>query len=321
LKSNDGLTERETFKLKATLREMYMQSLHRLANDYNVDIPMEDMDSYSVVESLMDGLSIDNKRQLLDEIGDAGKKSIYLYYSKEKTPEVKVFHAKSLELLHIKNESQFWDTYPYYDDVKNDVTNNCLKIRFHYLHGLTYVLDEYGREKEQRYHHTGVAVYRSGSKMLEVRTQHKSMADKIAADTTARIGLAPFFSIDLLNEELIDSFVEWVRSLNSATIELSRTDETAGSLRITARKGMDLRTAEKLKKELKTGHLRSVHVTTEHNEVEIYFRINFADCHITYTRFTVEPEITYVTNELEKIIGGYEFDKPERTLTEFFGKD
>lgn len=181
-------------------------------------------------------------------------------------------------------------------------------------------VDESGKQHEQRYKFYGVAVYRKDSHILEVRTKHKGMADKIAANTPAQLGLAPFPAINMMDEKLIKAFVEWIQSLNSANIELASTDAIAGSLRITARKGMDLKTATKFNKELKNGQLQGGHVTIEHDKTKVNFRINFRDCHVTYTLFTGEPDITYVLNAIEKIMEGHQFDKQTRPLKEFFDK-
>lgn len=317
---NQQLTEREHLRLKTTLRDMSMQAIHKLAEEYQVEIPMDAIDIYSIVDALVDALSSFDRRKLLDTFGDAGRKSTYLFVSKHPTPPLDELYVNAKRLLEIKNESQTWENYPYYDEVQLDHTNNSLKIRFHYLHGLTVVVDDIGRQREQRYQYSGVAVYRPGSKILEIRVRHKFMADKVAATMPIQLKIYPYETINLIDEKLIQSFVEWIRSLNSATIELASTDSTAGSLTITARKGMDLRTAEKFAKELKNGQLRGGHVTIEHNGNGINFRINFRDCHITYTLFTNETEISYIIGAFEKIIEGYTFAKPKNLLN-FLGKN
>jgi hypothetical protein len=122
-----------------------------------------------------------------------------------------------------------------------------------------------------------------------------------------------------MDEKLIEAFVDWVRSLNSANIELYKTEEVAGSLHITARKGMDLKTTAKLTKELQDGQLQGGHVTSEHGETKVNFRINFRDCHVFYTLFTSEPDITYVVKAIEKIMEGHIFDN-QTELLKFLGK-
>jgi len=124
-----------------------------------------------------------------------------------------------------------------------------------------------------------------------------------------------------MDETLIKGFVDWISSLNSATIELPISD-VAGSLRITAKKGMDLRTAERFHEELKYGRLRGGHVTIERNKSHIVnFRIYFRDCHIKCTLFTSESGIGYVVNAIEQIAEGYKFAKPDKILSEFFEKE
>lgn len=297
---------------------MSIHGLYQLASEYQVEIPFDALDIFSIVDNLVDGLKPAQQQELLKKYADAGRQSTYLYISKEKSPSPFEIYNKANNLLFIKNESLIWENYPYYDQVEIDNMNDALKIRFHYLHGSTVTLDENGKQHEQRFKFNGVAVYRKNSRLLEVRAKHKGIADKIKTNTPAQIGIAPFATINLMDGKLIASFVEWIQSLNSANIELASTDAIAGSLRITARRGMDLKTAEKFAKELKNGQLQGGHVTIEHEQTKVNFRINFRDCHITYTLFTTEPDIAYVLNAIEKIMEGYNFDKPKRMLQEFF---
>jgi hypothetical protein len=183
-----------------------------------------------------------------------------------------------------------------------------------------FTLDDGGRQREQRLHHSGVVVLRPESRILEIRVQHKSMADKMAVRIPVHLGLEPFTTLNLMDERLIRSFVDWISSLNSATIELPISD-VAGSLRIIARRGMDLRTAERFNQELKYGRLRGGHVTIGRNQSGINFRIFFRGCHIKYTLFASEEEIGYILGAIEKIAEGYEFVKPDKMLKDFFGKE
>lgn len=313
------LPEVDVFRLKAMLREMSFHKLYQLADEYQVEIPIDALDIFSIVDGLVDGLKPDSQWELLKKYGDAGRKSTYVYISKERTPSANQLYKNALRLLQIKNDSLVLEDHPYYEDVEIDNENNSLKIRFHYLHGLTVTIDESGKQREQHFKYSGVAVYRQDSRLLEIRSHHKAIADKIASTTPVQLKLAQFSTVNLMDETLIGSFVDWIRSLNSANIELATTDAIAGSLRITARKGMDLKTADKFYKELKTGQLRGGHVTIDHDKIGVNFRINFRDCHITYTLFTSEAEISYVLNAIEKIMEGYHFEKPKRLL-EFFGK-
>jgi hypothetical protein len=313
-----NLNQSDVYRLKVMLRDMSIHGLYRLAAEYQVEIPMDALDVFSIVDSIIESLKPAQQEDLLKKYGDAGRKSTYLYISKDKTPALPKLYNKANDLLFIKNDSGIWENYPYYDQVEIDDSNDVLKIRFHYLHGSTVTLDEDGKQHEQRYKYSGVAVYRKDSRILEVRALHKGIADKIATNTPVQIGLPPFVSVDLMDEKLITCFVEWINSLNSANIELASDDSVAGSLRITARRGMDLKTAEKFAKELKNGQLRGGHVTIEHEQVGVNFRINFRDCHITYTLFTSETDMTYVLRAIEKIMEGYNFAKPKRMLHEFF---
>lgn len=164
-------------------------------------------------------------------------------------------------------------------------------------------------------------VYRPEIRVLEVRVKHRTMARRVSAIVPAHMGLDPFFSLNLMNVEMNKKFIDWISSLNSATIELPLSDKMAGSLIITARKGMDLRTAQRYHQELRFGRLRHGHVTIQRDEKhKINFHIWFRTCHMKFTLFTKEEDIEYVMSALEKISEGYEFGRPEKILTEFFGK-
>jgi hypothetical protein len=122
-----------------------------------------------------------------------------------------------------------------------------------------------------------------------------------------------------MDKTMNKKFIDWITSLNSATIELPLS-EVSGSLIISARKGLDLRTAKRYQEELEHGRLRHGHVTIKHNDSIINFHIYFKECHKKYTLFSSEEDIEYVVNALEKISEGYEFAKPEKMLMEFFSK-
>lgn len=318
---DSDLSGSEALRLRRTLVNMPLQMLYSLANKYEVEIPTEALDIYTIVDSFMDELSYEAKREILSQYGDAGKVSSFVFITKEKTPPIQTIFAKAKTLLNIKPESMFWESYPYYDEVEIDHATRTLRIRFHYLLGLISLIDETtGRPKEHRQYWRGVIVYRPNSKILEVRTKHRSMATKMSARIPAYLGLEPFYSLNLMDEKMNRKFVEWISSLNSATIELP-ISEVSGSLIITARKGMDLRTAKRYQEELRYGRLRHGHVTIQtDNNHKINFHIYFRNCHIKYTLFASEADIEYVINALEKISEGYIFARPERMLIEYFEK-
>ena len=155
---------------------------------------------------------------------------------------------------------------------------------------------------------------------MEIRTKHGSISRTLSARIAVHLGLEPFYSLDLLNEKANKKFVEWISSLNTATIELP-ISEVSGSLIISARKGMDLRTAKRYNEELRYGRLRHGHVTIKgKNDEKINFHIHFKNCHIIYTLLTSEADIEYVINALERICEGNTFERPEKLLTEYFRK-
>ena len=319
--SDLGLSGEEAFRLHRTLADMPLSMLYSLANKYDVEIPLENVDIYAIVDSFIDELNFEEKKEILSQYGDAGRVSSFVFITKEKTPPIQTIFAKAKTLLNIKPESMFWESYPYYDEVEIDHTTRTLRIRFHYLLGRISLIDEKtGRPKEHRHYWRGVVIYRPESKILEIRVKHRSMATKMSARIPAYLGLEPFYSLNLMDEKMNKKFIEWISSLNSATIELP-ISEVSGSLIITARKGMDLRTAKRYHEELKYGRLRHGHVTIQIGDNhKINFHIYFKNCHIKYTLFASETDIEYVITALEKISEGYVFARPERLLTEYFKK-
>ena len=305
------------------LKDASLSFLYGLAEKYEVEIPLDAPDIFERTDALVDSLSLEAKKELLSEYGDAGKTSTYLYITKNGTPPIKEVFQKAQALPRIEHESLFWKNFPYYDEVEADYRTKTLKIRFHYLKGTIFTLDESGEQREHHLYNSGVVVYRPECKILEVRIKagHKSMADKMRLRIPVALGLKPFVSLNLMDEKLIETFVDWISSLNSATIQLPISD-VAGSLRITAKRGMDLRTAERYSKELKNGRLRGAHVTIERDEGHrVNFRIYFRNCHVTYTLFTREQDIRYVVDAIEKVAEGYEFVKPDRILEDYFEKE
>lgn len=321
--SSSDFSERQVFRLRRTLLRMPIHMLYQLADAYEVEIPFEAPDTYTIVNSFADELSLEAKKQVLSQYGDAGRPSSFVFISREKTPTVQTVFKKARELLDIKSESQFWESYPYYDDVEVDHVTRTLRIRFHYLLGSVSLVDEKtGMPKVHRNYWRGVIVYTPESRIMEVRAKHRSMARKMSARIAAYLGLEPFVSFNLMDEKMNRSFIDWISSLNSATIELPLGERISGSLIITARKGMDLRTAKRYNEELRHGRLRHGHVTIEpEKDHKINFHVWFRDCHVKFTLFSSEAAIRYIIGALEKICEGYEFGKPERMLTEYFEKE
>lgn len=299
---------------------MSFPQLFALAKEYGVDFSYNTRDIFSIMGTFLDELSLESKKVILKKYQDAGRKSTYIFITNQRTPPIENVLQKAEQLPDLEPDSMFWDNFPYYDDVEVDEKTHTLRIRFHYLKGTIIILDNTGRQAENRLHHSGVVVYRPNSRILEIRVRHKSMAQRMAARIPAHLGLEPFYSMSLKEERLIKTFVDWVSSLNSATIELNAKD-VEGSIKINARKDMDLRTAERYNRAVKSGKLRIGHVTIEReNAHKTNFRIFFRDCHIKYTLFTCEEDIKYVVDAMEKIGEGYKFVKPSRILPEYFAK-
>jgi hypothetical protein len=319
--SKTDISEKENLRLHSALMNMPLQMLYSLAEKYDIEIPFEALDSYSIVDGFLNELDSDERKEILSKYGDAGKVSTFVFVTREITPSIEAVYAKAKMLLDIKPESLSWESYPYFDEVETDYVNRVLKIRFHYLLGAFPYFDETtGKPNVHRRFWRGVVVYRPKSKFLEIRTKHGSISRTLSARIAVHLGLEPFYSVDLINEKTNKKFVEWISSLNTATIELP-ISEVSGSLIISARKGMDLRTAKRYNEELRYGRLRHGHVTIKgKNDEKINFHIHFKNCHIIYTLLTSEADIEYVINALERICEGGTFERPEKLLTEYFRK-
>jgi hypothetical protein len=301
---------------------MPVQVLYLLANKYGVEIPSEAVGTHDIVDGFLDELSLEDRKEILSQYGDAGRVSSFVFVTKEKVPQIQSILPKARALLDIKPESDLWESYPYYDEVEVDHTTRTLRVRFHYLLGSVFYIDETTKTPKMfRQYWRGVVVYRPDRKVMEIRVKHRSMASKMSARIPTYLGLEPFFSVNLMDEKLNRKFIEWINSLNSATIELP-ISEVSGSIIITARKGMDLRTAEKYHQELKHGRLRHGHITIKPDDNrKINFHIYFRNCHMKYTLLTSETDIDYVIDALERITGGGIVDRSEKLLTEYFGKE
>lgn len=297
--------------------------LYELAERYEIDIPFEALDTYSIVDDFLKALDSNERKEILRKFGDAGRVSTFVLSTRERTPTIEAIHSRVMKLLEIKPESLLLESYPYFEEVEVDRENNILKIRFHYLLGsYTYFDENTGKPTVHRRFWKGTVVYRPESKFLEIRAKHSSVASALSNRiATTNLGLDPFFPVDLMNPRTNKNFINWINSLNSATIELP-ISEVSGSLIITARKGMDLRTAKRYNEELRFGRLRHGHVTIKkEDDQKINFHIYFRNCHIKYTLLTSELDIEYIIKALEKICEGTLFERPEKLLTEYFGKN
>ncbi len=319
--STSGLSQKQIIRLRDKLMSMPLSMLYNIANSYDVEIPTEKIDNYAIANIFIDELSLKSKKELLLKYGDAGRVSSFVYKSMKKTPEIKTILPKAQALLEYEPESELMEYYPYVDEVQVDDLTQTLRIRFHYLHGAIKLIDrETGKLIERRQYWNGVVLLKHDSTIMEIRVKHRTMARRISLKIPAHLGLEPFHALSLKDSEMNNKFVNWITSLNSATIELPLRDAHA-SIIITARKGMDLRTGKKYHEELKKGRLRHGHVTIKRNEQQqTNFHIYFKDCHLKFTLFSSEEDIRYIVDALEKISEGYNFGRPDKILTEYFGK-
>jgi hypothetical protein len=319
---SSDLSEREKLRLQDALAHMPEKMLYELADKYDLNIDFDALDNYSMAESLLSQLSVEMKKEILTKYGDAGKVSTFILCSRGMNPELNRVKPQALDLLKVNPSMGSLEKYPYFDEVEVDNEARLLKIRFHYLLGAHTFYDELtGKPKIQRHFWRGVIVYRPNSRFLEIRTKHGSISRLLAVRVPVQLGLAPHYPIDLMEPKVNKKFVEWISSLNSATIQLPLS-EVSGSLIISARKGMDLRTAKRYNEELKYGRLKHGHVTIKRSDEEIInFHIYFRTCHIIYTLLTSEEDIDFILQALEKISEGSVFDRPERLLVDFFNKE
>ena len=318
--SSSNLSEKEKLRLQTVLVNMPEQMLYELADVYDLNIDFDALDTYSIAEDLLSQLTDERKKDILKRYGDAGKVSTYLLISRDKSPELDTVKLQAMDLTKVNPSIGSLEKYPYFDDIEVDNESKIMKIRFHYLLGAyTYYDETTGKPKIHRHFWRGVIVYRPNSRFLEIRTKHGYISRLLAVRIPAQLGITPHYPIDLMEPKANKKFVEWINSLNSATIQLPLS-EVSGSLIISARKGMDLRTAKRYNEELRYGRLK--HVTIKRSEEEkINFHIYFKNCHIKYTLLTSEEDIQFIIEAMEKICAGSAFDRPERLLVDFFNKE
>lgn len=320
LASSIVLSQPQLIRLRRKFMEMPSHMLQNIAENYEIDVSSEKNDAFKISNNIINGLDPEQQKEVLMKYGDAGRVSTFVYKSRKKIPSIELLYPKAREL--IETDSEPIEYYPYVDEVEIDFNTKTLKIRFYYLHGYTRYIDrETGKLIEQRNYWDGVVLLRSDSTIMEIRAKHGSMANRIAEKISVYLGLPPFEAFSLKDEKINNKFVNWITSLNSATIEMSTKDEHA-SIIITANKDIDLRTGKKYHQELKNGTLQAGHVTIKRDEKnnKINFHAYFRDCHLKFTLFTSEENIRYVIDAIEKISEGYNFGRHEKILTEFFDK-
>jgi hypothetical protein len=228
--ANLGMSEREKLRLQTALIHMPEQMLYELADEYDLKIDFDALDNDSIAESLLSQLSVERKKEILTKYGDAGKVSTFILCAREKNPEISRVKAHALDLLKINPTVPSLEKCPYFDELEEDNAANVLKIRFHYLLGsYTYYDDETAKPKTHRHFWRGVIVYRPNSRFLEIRAKHGSISRLLAIRTPVQLRLTPHYPIDLMDPKINKKFIEWISSLNSATIQLPLS-EISGSI-------------------------------------------------------------------------------------------
>jgi hypothetical protein len=300
--------------LRRTIRSMDNEMLSKTASRYEIDIPME-MDFYEATQYLFDELTVEQKKEIVTDYGDAGKPISHFFVCDGTIPDLITLKNNSRAMFYPQEEERAGlEHFPYFGDVVIHEATNTLRIRFDYIKGVYSFFDEeLNSIRELRRTFSGVMVFRPNSSLLEVRAKHPSMARKVVV-RTARMKLQPFFSLSLKEGLYINRFLDWIYSLNNARIDLPRSDSRS-SITIIARHGRDLRKINEFQGDLKRGVLRGGHVTIEREKgLFVKFNMFFKPCHLYFTSFSTNEDIEFVANAMEKIVEGYRFARPEKLL-------
>jgi len=306
------------------MRKMPNSLIMRLAQDNEVEVPFDILGyPYEVSNFLLKELGSEALEEIVMEYGDAGKPIVFLFTCEDETPSLEELTKKSDALLSFEPESKTLESMPYFDEAYVHEPTGTFRVRFHYIKGRVFLLDKTVEIREERVAHYGVLILRPNKTVFEVRARHKGVASKAAIRAAAVLGIEkPPYPPDFRKKEIIEKFLNWIRSLNNARIGFS-VRETVSSLSMSARRGSDLRTDEDFRKYLEYGMLKGGHATAYGQRVvkgqprNVNFRIFFRDCRIYFTRFSYEDDIEYVVDALEEIGAGRQAETPQRILEEF----
>jgi hypothetical protein len=83
-----GISEKQGIRLRSALQKMPLRMLYSLADKYDVEIPFDMSDVYSIVDSFLDELDSEAKKEILQKYADAGKVSTFVFITKEANPPI-----------------------------------------------------------------------------------------------------------------------------------------------------------------------------------------------------------------------------------------
>lgn len=326
--NDSDLSETHVRVFQEIIRQMPNSLIMRLAQDNEVEVPFDILGfPYEVSNFFLKELSSEALQEIVREYGDAGKPIVFLFTCEDEIPSLEELMKKSDTLLSFEPESKTLEGMPYFDEVYVHEPTGSLRVRFHYIKGRIFLMSKTLKIREERVAHYGTIIFRPNRVIFEVRARHKDVASKAAIRVAAVLGIekAPY-PPDFRRKEMIERFLNWIRSLNNARIGFS-VREAVSSLSMSARRGADLRTHEDFRKYLEYGMLKGGHATAYGERIvkgqlrNVNFRIFFRDCRIYFTRFSYEDDIEYVVDALEEIGEGRQIETPQRMLKEFSKQD
>jgi len=293
--------------------------LHVLIEKYQVAVP-DSVNEFGLPEFLIQELSANQLEEILCDYGYAGKAVCHYLILNETIPSIvelelasKKFPPQPEKVDHPEQDS------PLFEYGETDVRNSLFRVRFSYFHDTQTVYDPDTSLIKQWFSvYNGTMVLRPGKRLIEVRASHRPIVRQIAYRAMATMKLPSMSRLNLYTEKFVQSFLQWINSLNNARLTFSAEDELS-AISLSAKRAVDLRTTDKFKEYFHDGYLRGAHVTIgKPEEHQINFRIFFRDTRVTFTSFANENEISLVADGLERISGGGEFRGPRKILEQFF---
>jgi len=316
--SDIEVSEYEAQTFLRIIRDMPANMVYGLTHQYDIGVPLE-LHLSELPEFLFDELAPDVRKELINSYADAGKALCFFFSFDDQVPNIdQLLKKRSSAIVSLKREG-IVENVPYFEKFEIHEPTGSLRAKFRYYKGRTHLFDKETQTlREYLTVLSGVVIFRSGRKLVEVRAKHGSVSRNAVTGSSVALGLDAPYTLNLRKEVFIGRFLNWINSLNNARFEFD-VRQVLSSISMSTRGKIDLRGVNEFRKYLKEGRLRGGHATiiTE-DKRKIRFRIFFKNCRVYFTSFSNENDIGIVGEALEKIVEGYRFETPNKLLEDYF---
>lgn len=305
-------------RLRRLLLKMPSKILYKIAESLDISVPT-DISSYELPDYIVQESNIEQRQRLLSQYAYAGNVLCHYFYLKRRTPSYAEL-VERLANLSVKAEvpEQIFENTPYFEYAEEDETTHSIRIRYRYFRGTTLLYDpETRKSKENLITHFVSALVRPERHLIEVRASHRPVVRDVSYRVASLLSLGSPFTLNLYDLDRIQSFLDWIVSLNNARFEFGESEDVS-SISISAKRRVDLRNTQKFQEYYAQGILRGGHATIAKEHESINFRIFFRDGRVYFTSFSSEDDIIMVVDALEKISLGIKFYAPEQILENYF---